>query len=1559
MPTSVTPPHPPSRGPETGRWARVTAILARLSLRTILVATTTALVIGAVGAVGMFAYQAGREAVTTLAWQVLDQAGDRINQRLSSFFSGPETLVRGNAILIEQGRLDLGDVAATERYFAKQLGLFPGVDSIGAVTEQREWLMVVRYAVADSLIIRRFGAATGYRLNRYRSDPDGREGELIESRQNFDPHQDPPEDPWYPAVRAAGRGVWRLSVSLAKGQDQPQLVSFYAQPFDAAPGTGPGVLAAGMTLTGIGQFLRGLNVSPHGQAFLLDHQGLLVATSTGETPFDSGARTEHAQNVTVHNRRLPATASADPLTGETSRQLLAREAALERLAAPRQFAFSFNGQRYFARVAPLAETHQPDWLTVVVAPEADFTVLMAPQLRHALLLSGLALATAMLLGLLAAGWISRPLGQLSAATRRLAAGRFDQPLPPAPIRELRELGVAFQIMTERLGEAFADLRLAEQALAEENQRLEQRVAERTTELTVAQGQLVTALAQVRASEGRLRKILDYMPTPIAFCTLASDPEVIYVNEQFVSTFSYTLAEIPRVTDWAIRAHPDEAYRHASLASWNETVARAVAGQGRVESQEFRVTRKDGTLREVLISATVLEDLLLNVFVDVTERKRYEQELQQAREAAEAANRAKSEFLAHMSHEIRTPMNAVLGLAQVLNREPLTANQRDLVVRIAAAGQSLLTILNDILDLSKIEAGQLRIEPRPFDLAGLLARVESLMGQTARAKGLALHVEPAVGLGWVRGDDLRLEQVLFNLTGNAIKFTEQGEVRVRVEARETSETTVRLRFEVRDSGIGIAPEALAGLFTPFAQADTSITRRFGGTGLGLAISKRLVETMGGEIGVESRLEEGSTFWFELPFQRAAPGALDAPAAPAAVSPPAGSRLSGVRVLVVDDSAMNRDLLERMLGLEGATATLVADGRQAVEQLRARPAAFDAVLMDVQMPVLDGLSATRLIRGELGLTALPIIVCTAGVLPEQQAAARAAGANDVLAKPVDLERMAALLSRWLPAPRPSAAAGVSRGDSAPAPDQDPSPRQGPAIAPPPPCGGKGLGGGSEGASDDYPAIPGIDRDQAARTLGRDRAFFLRLLDGFVAEFADAVGQTGRDLDRGEREAAIRRLHSLRGNAGSLGALDLMATAGALEEAMQRGEMDLAAGLADLERLLRELAAASAPWLAEWEARGRPGANNQPCRRSYPRIVDNAHLPTDTEHGEHGMKPDAKILLVDDEPAAIQLMRKTLIGMGELRYAMGGQEALDLVAADAPDLILLDANMPGLDGFATCAALHRDFADIPVVFVTAAGDFENEIRALEAGTSDFITKPINPPVVRARVAMHLKLKAQTDLLRNLSQRDPLTGVANRRALDERLALEWRRVARRQFPLSLLMIDIDHFKAYNDHYGHLAGDQCLTRVAQALAETVSRAEDLVARYGGEEFAVLLSGSGLAEALALAEKVRLAVGALAIPHACSSAGDWVSLSIGVASIQPVFNATSAGYPPPDRPDNPEGPNVPEPFDQPGQPDLTGTEYPSGFQLSQELFERADRALYAAKAGGRDRVCVVEAAAKA
>ncbi|MDO9598082.1 MAG: PAS domain S-box protein [Azoarcus sp.] len=541
--------------------------------------------------------------------------------------------------------------------------------------------------------------------------------------------------------------------------------------------------------------------------------------------------------------------------------------------------------------------------------------------------------------------------------------------------------------------------------------------------------------------------------------------------------------------------------------------------------------------------------ILGVTRDISERKRYERELRQVYEAAEAANAAKSEFLAHMSHEIRTPMNAVLGLAQVLEREPLTPKQRDMIERIRTAGQSLLTILNDVLDLSKIEAGQLRLEPRSFDLDVLFANLDSLMGQAARAKGLVLRIEvPPLPLGPLLGDGLRLEQVLFNLTGNAIKFTEQGEVAVLVQLREASEQALRLRFEVRDTGIGIAPDALTRLFMPFAQADAGIGRRFGGTGLGLSICKRLVELMGGVIGATSEAGMGSTFWFELPFARGDENDLCALAA-TPVPALSGPRLVGAHLLVVDDSAMNRDLVERALMLEGATATLAADGQQAVQLLATRPEGFDAVLMDVQMPVMDGLTATRLIRDELRLTDLPIIAFTAGVRDEQQAAARAAGANEVLPKPMDLEQMAILLSTWV-SPR----------------------RAGPELAS---AAKPELAPAGHDTDEVFPLIAGIDRERATQRLSGDRAMFLGLLELFIDDNADAAEQTRHDLARGDRESAARRMHTLGSNAGFICALQLMEAARGLEKAIDQGAEALDARLATLGLQIAELVDASAPW------------------------------------------------------------------------------------------------------------------------------------------------------------------------------------------------------------------------------------------------------------------------------------------------------------------------------------------------------------------------------------------------
>jgi CheY-like chemotaxis protein len=265
-----------------------------------------------------------------------------------------------------------------------------------------------------------------------------------------------------------------------------------------------------------------------------------------------------------------------------------------------------------------------------------------------------------------------------------------------------------------------------------------------------------------------------------------------------------------------------------------------------------------------------------------------------------------------------------------------------------------------------------------------------------------------------GDGLRLEQVLINLVGNAIKFTERGDVWLRVELQTITDSKARVRFEVRDTGIGIEPENVARLFEPFIQADTANTRRFGGTGLGLSISKRLVELMGGVIYLDSEVDVGTTFWCELPFDLEDHKGF----VPQESSQPlqkVGPRLSGIHCLVVDDTRMNRLIVEQMLSKEGARATLAVDGQQAVQYLQAEPNAFDAVLMDVQMPVMDGLAATRAIRMDLGLKDLPVIALSAGVLPEQRQEAEDAGCDDFLGKPVDLEQLVAMLAKFHPSGR----------------------------------------------------------------------------------------------------------------------------------------------------------------------------------------------------------------------------------------------------------------------------------------------------------------------------------------------------------------------------------------------------------------------------------------------------------------------------------------------------------------------------------------------------------------
>jgi PAS domain S-box-containing protein len=634
--------------------------------------------------------------------------------------------------------------------------------------------------------------------------------------------------------------------------------------------------------------------------------------------------------------------------------------------------------------------------------------------------------------------------------------------------------------------------------------------------------------------------LEHASDPIHW--VDSQSRIVYVNQAACCVFGRSREELLALS----MADLDPLRpKHVWGAFWEELKAR---GSVTFET-EYRSRKGRSFPVEVTANYLAFDGLEYSfAFVrDISERRRTAEEMLKAKDAAESANRAKSQFLANMSHEIRTPMNGVIGVAGLLLDTQLTREQRQYAGIIRSSGEALLTVINDILDFSKIEAHKLTLESADFDLRSLLEEAAGVLAIKAAEKGLALSYQLQPGTpALLRGDPGRTRQILLNLLGNAVKFTPKGKVSATVRLEAEDEHSVTLRFSVSDTGIGFRQERASTLFDPFVQADGSSTRRYGGTGLGLTISRELVEMMGGHIGAESEEGKGSTFWFTAVFEKqplaiattvAKPAVAVPTGSPVGPEPPALQRHLQARILVLEDNPTNQEVAVAMLRKLGYASDVAGNGVEGIRALQHSD--YAAILMDCAMPEMDGYEATRYVReGRVGRCnpQIPIIAITADAMSGDRQKCLEAGMNDYLPKPIEAWQMAAVLEKWL---RPSV------GD----PGQDLS--SSPADA---------------GSATVLCQETVFDEKQMLARLMGDKALAGKIIAGFLSDAPRQLHALKLRLEEGDANGARLQAHTLKGASATLSAEVLRTLAFELQEAAASKQLDV--GLALLPRLHEQL-------------------------------------------------------------------------------------------------------------------------------------------------------------------------------------------------------------------------------------------------------------------------------------------------------------------------------------------------------------------------------------------------------
>ena len=672
--------------------------------------------------------------------------------------------------------------------------------------------------------------------------------------------------------------------------------------------------------------------------------------------------------------------------------------------------------------------------------------------------------------------------------------------------------------------------------------------------------LLASEAARRAEQKRFHVAFHASPLPTSIAR-TSDGCMIDVNDIFLRQYGWKREELIGRTSVELHIWPDNESRNQFVE--------ALRDQGRVVNHEARWLDRRGNHHYVEISASLIEidgvGHILSYTNDITERRKAQAELAKyrrrlesmveertaelgiAKEQAERASRAKSAFLANMSHEIRTPLNAVIGLTHLMQREASEKRQKERLDRVNDSAHHLLGVINDILDISKIEAEKLKLEACDFATARVIDEALRMVEDKARDKGLALLADIAPDLpAALHGDPTRLQQVLLNFLSNAIKFTERGHVMLRVSVADWQSADVLLRFEVEDTGIGITDDVRSRLFKPFEQADESTTRRYGGTGLGLAISRQLAQLMGGETGLVSTPGQGSTFWMTARLGLA----QNLPAVPASQFSMASAEAElartrrHARILLVEDEPINREVAVDMLTNAGLSADLAENGQQAVAMAIAQP--YDLILMDLQMPVMGGLDATRQILAHPGRSTAKIVAMTANAFAEDRAACLQAGMLDHLAKPVDPAALLSILLRWLPSEKLDPLSTDPAQPISPLPDSvDDSAEMHTLEA--------------------LSALPDLDTRAGLSVVRGKRGKYIELLQKYVERHSEDAQQIRQLLTDGDFSTAQRMAHSLKGVSGTLGLSSTRETAAKLEHALYEAP---ASNAATLRTLMDEL-------------------------------------------------------------------------------------------------------------------------------------------------------------------------------------------------------------------------------------------------------------------------------------------------------------------------------------------------------------------------------------------------------